>query len=251
MQPRSGRGVAEPRTPWLGSVPRSKRKASPRSATVNVSGAEGAVNSERTLGADIVDLVDVDALRREVQQKYREVAENPTGEYHFHTGRQHALNMGYPHDALEQLPDQACEAFAGVANPFYWGLPKPGERVVDLGSGAGMDSFLAAMAVGSAGDVIGIDMTQEMIERSQQLARQLGLTNIEFRQGYIEDLPIPSGWADVVISNGVINLCPAKLQVYKEIDRVLKPGGRMTIADICVEAPVPSSALKDIDLWTG
>jgi len=207
--------------------------------------------TERTLGADIVDLVDVDALRREVQHKYREVVENPSADFHFHTGRNHALRMGYPSDALDQLSDAACEAFAGVANPFFWGLPQAGERVVDLGSGAGMDSFIAARAVGPGGQVIGIDMTAEMIERAEDLGRGEGLINLEFRQGFIEDLPIESGWADVVISNGVINLCPDKLGVYREIERVLKPGGGMTIADICVEKPVPAGALKDIDLWTG
>lgn len=207
--------------------------------------------SERTLGADIGDLVDVDALRREVQVKYREVAEDPSAEFHFHTGRGHALRMDYPAEVLEQLSDEACESFAGVANPFHWGLPQPGERVVDLGSGAGMDSFIAARAVGPEGRVIGIDMTPEMIELAEQLGRREALTNVEFRHGFIEDLPIESGWADVVISNGVINLCPDKLRVYREIERILRPGGRMTIADICVEKPVPAGALKDIDLWTG
>jgi arsenite methyltransferase len=206
---------------------------------------------ERTLDANIVDLVDVDLLRHEVQEKYREVAEDPAGDYHFHTGRRHALNMGYPKDAVDRLPDEACAAFAGVANPFHWGLPQRGDRVVDLGSGAGMDSFLAAMMVGDEGRVIGIDMTQEMVARSQNLARDLGLTNLDFRIGYIEDLPIEDAWADRVISNGVVNLCPDKLRVYKEIYRALKPGGWMTIADICVERPVPERALKDIDLWTG
>ncbi len=207
--------------------------------------------TERTLGPDIVDLVDVEALRREVQHKYREVAENPSADFHFHTGRNHALRMGYPADALDQLSDAASEAFAGVANPFFWGFPQPGERVVDLGSGAGMDSFIAARAVGPGGQVIGIDMTPEMIERAEDLGRGEGLTNLKFRQGFIEDLPLESDWADVVISNGVINLCPDKLGAYREIERVLKPGGRMTIADICVEKPVPEGALKDIDLWTG
>jgi ubiquinone/menaquinone biosynthesis C-methylase UbiE len=138
-----------------------------------------------------------------------------------------------------------------VANPFYWGIPRPGERVVDLGSGAGMDSFLAGLWVGPEGRVIGVDMTPEMISRSQELARQLGLENVEFREGFIEKLPIEDAWADLVISNGVINLCPDKLGVYREIRRILKPGGRMNLADICVEKPVPESALKDIDLWTG
>jgi len=208
-------------------------------------------NVERTLDQDITDIVDVDALRREVQEKYREVAADPEAEFHFHTGRAHALRMGYPESPLDQLPDEATGAFAGVANPFHWGLPKRGERVVDLGSGAGMDTFLAALAVGAEGRAIGIDMTSEMVDLSSHMATELDLQNVEFREGLIEQLPVESDWADVVISNGVINLCPDKLGVYKEIRRVLKPGGRMTIADICVEKPVPQSALKDIDLWTG
>jgi len=195
--------------------------------------------------------VDIDELRKEVRDKYRAVAADPTAEYHFHTGRAHALKLGYSAEALDRLPEEACEAFAGVANPFYWGLPKPGECVVDLGSGGGMDSFLAASAVGDTGSVIGIDMTEEMVCRAMANARTLDLPNLEFRTGYIEDLPIGSGWADRVISNGVINLCPDKMGVYKEIERVLKPDGVMTIADICVERPVPESALGDIDLWTG
>lgn len=204
-----------------------------------------------SLTADITELVDVDELRREVREKYREVAASPDKEFHFHTGHGHALRMGYPSSPLDQLPLEATEAFAGVANPFYWGLPQPGEKVVDLGSGAGMDSFIAALSVGPEGRVVGIDMTPEMIERSTRVAETLGLTNAEFRRGLIEDIPVGDGWADVVISNGVINLCPDKLRVYREISRVLKPGGRMNIADICVEKPVPQGALKDIDLWTG
>lgn len=209
------------------------------------------MTAQRELGANIVDLVDVDALREEVRKKYREVAASPTSEFHFHTGRAHALRMGYPGSPLDQLPEEATEAFAGVANPFYWGLPREGEKVVDLGSGAGMDSFIAALCVGPTGRVIGVDMTEEMVDRASELARRLELDNVEFRQGLIEKLPIEDGWADVVISNGVINLCPDKLGVYKEVNRVLRPGGRMTIADICVEKPVPQGALKDIDLWTG
>ncbi len=201
--------------------------------------------------ADILELVDLEALRLEVRDKYREVAEYPTAEYHFHTGRAQAIRLGYPSWPLDQLPEEACEAFAGVANPFYWGGPRPGERVVDLGSGAGMDSFLAALWVGPSGRVIGVDMTPAMLERSRAQAANLGLNNVEFREGLIEKAPIDDGWADVVISNGVINLCPDKLGVYREVNRVLKPGGRMAIADICVEKPVPESALKDIDLWTG
>jgi SAM-dependent methyltransferase len=201
--------------------------------------------------ADILELVDLEALRLEVREKYREVAEDPTAGYHFHTGRAQAIRLGYPSSPLDQLPEEACEAFAGVANPFYWGGPRTGERVVDLGSGAGMDTFLAALWVGPTGRVIGVDMTPEMLGRSRDLAAKLGLANVEFREGFIEKVPVDDGWADLVISNGVINLCPDKLGVYREVNRVLKPGGRMTIADICVEKPVPESALKDIDLWTG
>ena len=201
--------------------------------------------------SDILDLVDVARLRSEVQTKYREVAEAPTAEYHFHTGRAHALRMGYPRTPLDQLPDEACEAFAGVANPFHWGTPQPGERVVDLGSGAGMDSLLAALWVGSDGRVIGVDMTAEMLKRSRRLTASLGLANVEFREGVIEDAPVEDGWADVVISNGVINLCPDKVGVSREVARILKPGGRMMVADICIEKPVPQEALRDIDLWTG
>ena len=201
--------------------------------------------------SDIKNVVDVEQLRAEVQTKYREVAEAPTAEYHFHTGRAHALRLGYATSPLDQLPDDACEAFAGMANPFHWGTPQPGERVVDLGSGGGMDSFLAALLVGPQGRVIGVDMTPQMLARSRRLATRLSLDNVEFREGLIEDIPVEDAWADVVISNGVINLCPDKVGVCREVARVLRPGGRMTIADICVEKPVPQEALHDIDLWTG
>ncbi len=201
--------------------------------------------------AGILDLVDIERLRKEVQDKYREVAEAPTASYHFHTGRAHAIRLGYPREILDQLPEEACEAFAGLANPFHWGTPKVGERVVDLGSGAGMDSFFAALCVGQGGKVIGVDMTPDMVARSRRLARQLGFANVEFRAGVIEQTPVEDGWADVVISNGVINLCPDKLGVYREVARVLRPGGRMMVADICVEKPIPEAALRDIDLWTG
>lgn len=201
--------------------------------------------------AEILDLVNVSQLRREVQSKYREVADEPGGAYHFHTGRSHAIRLGYPGSILERLPDEACEAFAGMANPFYWETPQPGERVVDLGSGGGMDSLVAALCVGAEGRVIGVDMTPEMLDRSRRVAGKYGFANVEFRQGYIENAPIEDGWADVVISNGVINLCPDKLGVCREIARMLRPGGRMMIADICIDKPIPASALRDIDLWTG
>ncbi len=201
--------------------------------------------------ADILELVNVDQLRKEVQTKYREVADEPGGAYHFHTGRAHAIRLGYPAGILERLPEEACEAFSGMGNPFYWETPRPGERVVDLGSGGGMDSFVAALHVGDEGRVVGVDMTPEMLDRSRRAAASHGFANVEFRQGYIENAPVEDGWADVVISNGVINLCPDKLGVCREIARMLRPGGRMMIADICIDKPIPQSALSDIDLWTG
>ena len=196
--------------------------------------------------ADILELVDLVELRHQVREKYAEVAAEPNAAYHFHTGRSHAIRLGYPSTPLDQLPDEACEAFAGVGNPFYWGGPKPGEKVVDLGSGAGMDSFLSALWVG--GDESTFHRMKSILD---VMAEKVGLENVEFREGLIEDLPVQDGWADVVISNGVINLCPDKIGVYREIFRVLRPGGRMTIADICLERPVPEEALRDIDLWTG
>lgn len=195
--------------------------------------------------------VDVDALRREIQAKYREVVEHPDSTFHFHTGERAALNAGYRGEWLEGVPTAALASFAGVANPFHWGLPQPGERVVDVGSGAGTDSIVAAHAVGRSGAVVGVDMTPEMLARSREAAAQAGLANLEFREGVAERMPVPDGWADVVISNGVINLVPDKLGAYREIARVLRPGGRIQIADICVQRPVPESALSDIDLWTG
>jgi arsenite methyltransferase len=201
--------------------------------------------------AEVRQFVDVDRLRSGVREKYREVAHDPNAGYHFHTGRAHARRLGYPAWPLDELPESACEAFAGVGNPFHWGGPRPGERVADLGSGAGMDAMLAARWVGEEGFVIGVDMTPAMLERSRSTAERLGLANVEFREGLIERMPIEDGWADLVTSNGVTNLVPDKLGVYREIFRVLRPGGRMAIADICVERPVPESALHDIDLWTG
>ena len=200
---------------------------------------------------DILEIVDATRLRAEVRAKYGEVAEAPHAEYHFHTGRQHALRLGYAPSPLDQLPEEACEAFAGVAHPFHWSTPQPGEHVVDLGSGAGMDSFLAALHVGPEGAVIGVDMTPAMLDRSRRIAAALGFRQVEFREGLIESAPVDDAWADMVISNGVINLCPDKVGTYREIARMLRPGGRMMVADICLEKPVPQEALRDIDLWTG
>lgn len=192
--------------------------------------------------------VDVEQLREEIRRKYVEVLDHPDGEFHFHTGRRAAVNNGYLDEWLEGLPQ---EADAGVANPFHWGLPQTCERVVDVGSGAGVDALIAARAVGPDGFVIGVDMTQEMLERARAVAAAARITNVEFRQGLAERLPVEKGWADLVISNGVINLVPNKLGAYRQIARALRPGGRVQVADICVERPVPESALRDIDLWTG
>lgn len=193
--------------------------------------------------------LDVEKLRQEIQDKYSEVVAKPNSEFHFHTGRVAAEKAGYEAAWLDAVPDEALGSFAGVANPFHWGLPGAGERVVDVGSGAGSDSFIAANAVGPDGSVVGIDMTPAMLDSSR--ASAAGFTNVEFREGVAEEIPVPDAWADVVISNGVINLVPDKVAAYAEISRVLRPGGRVQIADICVELEVPESARRDIDLWTG
>jgi SAM-dependent methyltransferase len=194
--------------------------------------------------------VDAVELREEVKSKYREVAVNPRGSFHFHTGRPLARRLGYDETIVARMPESAIEAFAGVGNPFSQGALRPGERVVDLGSGGGFDCFIAAEQVGTEGQVVGVDMTEEMLQRSRAAATAMGLRNVEFRQGVIEDLPVENCWADVVISNGVINLCADKRRVFKEIMRVLRPGGRLQFADIATGKAVPEAAIRNIDLWT-
>ena len=201
--------------------------------------------------APVADVaVDADALREEVKSKYREVAVDPGGEYHFHTGRYLAARLGYDADVVDALPDAAVESFAGVANPFSLGPLGTGERVVDAGSGGGFDSFIAAGQVGPEGSVVGIDMTEEMLAKSRATADAMGLGHVEFRDGLLEEMPVEDGWADVVISNGVINLCSDKRGVFAEIMRVLRPGGRLQFADIANGRPVPEEAIRNIDLWT-
>src|SRR5437016_1641971 len=194
--------------------------------------------------------VDPIALREEVKIKYRAVAVYPHAGYHFHTGRPLARHLGYDEAVVARMPESAIEAFAGVGNPFSLGRLRPGERVVDLGSGGGFDCFVAAEQVAAEGQVIGVDMTEEMLRRSRAAAESMGLRNVEFRKGVIEDLPVENGWADVVISNGVINLCADKRRVFIEITRVLKPGGRLQFADIATGKTVPEAAIRNIDLWT-
>jgi arsenite methyltransferase len=196
-------------------------------------------------------LVDPEALREQVRGKYREVATDPRGTFHFHTGRPLAARLGYDRAVVDALPDRAVESFAGVGNPFSLRRLQPGEHVVDVGSGAGFDSFIAADQVTTTGLVVGVDMTPEMLTKSRATADVLGRENVEFREGLAEQLPVDDRWADVVISNGVINLCADKKKVLEEIRRVLKPGGRVQFADIANGRPVPPEALRDIDLWTG
>ncbi|MFT5393209.1 MAG: arsenite methyltransferase [Gammaproteobacteria bacterium] len=195
-------------------------------------------------------VVDAAALREEVKEKYREVASDPHGEYHFHTGRALAQRLGYDASIVDIFPDAAVESFAGVGNPFSLRDLEPGERVIDIGSGGGFDCFIAARKIGDEGRVIGVDMTVEMLTKSRNTASSMGLSNVEFREGLLEELPVEDGWADVVISNGVINLCADKERVFSEIFRVLKPGGTLQFADIANGQPVPEAAVANIDLWT-
>ena len=195
-------------------------------------------------------MVDTVILREQVKGKYRDVAVNPHGSFHFHTGRVQAARLAYDEALTASFPDSAVESFVGVANPFAMRTLSEGERVVDLGSGGGFDCFVAARQVGPEGYVVGVDMTREMLEKARNAAVELGLTNVEFREGLIEDLPVEKEWADVVISNGVINLCADKRLVFAEIQRVLRPGGILQFADIANGNPVPESAVRNIDLWT-
>jgi SAM-dependent methyltransferase len=194
--------------------------------------------------------VDAGKLRDEVSKKYRAVALDPHGDYHFHTGRALAARLGYDSAIVDPMPDAAVESFAGVANPFSMGDLSPGDRVVDAGSGAGFDCFVAAHQVGPEGRVVGIDMTQEMLVKSRATARDMSLEHVEFREGLLEDMPVEDGWADTVISNGVFNLCADKRGVFSEVMRVLKPGGYLQFADIANGKAVPEAAIRDIDLWT-
>lgn len=195
--------------------------------------------------------LDLGSLRIAIQDEYELVALEPERGFHFHTGRRLAKLLGYADEWLERIPESSIESFAGTGNPFSLGELRRGEKVVDIGSGAGIDSLIAAGMVAPGGRVVGVDMTPAMIEKARHAASESGLGNIDFRQGYAEALPVDDAWADVVISNGVLNLVLDKPAALKEMQRVLKPGGRLQIGDILVQKAVPESAKNKIDLWTG
>jgi arsenite methyltransferase len=195
--------------------------------------------------------LDLNVLRQAIQEEYNEVASHPHKGFHFHTGRPLARMLEYRDEWLEGIPESCIESFAGTGNPFSLGELSSGERIVDVGCGAGIDSLIAAKKVGPSGWVIGVDMTSSMLKKSRRAAEEAELKNVQFREGYAEALPVDDGWADVVISNGVLNLMPDKAAALEEMNRVLKPGGRLQIGDILVQKAVPESAKRKIDLWTG
>jgi len=195
--------------------------------------------------------LDVETLRQAIQEEYAEVASHPQKGFHFHTGRPLARMLEYLDEWLEGIPESCIESFAGTGNPFSLGELHPGERVVDVGCGAGIDSLIAAKKVAPDGRVIGVDMTPSMLKKARQAAEEAGLESVEFREGYAEALPVEDSWADVIISNGVLNLMPDKDAALHEMSRVLKPGGRLQMGDILVRKAVPESAKRKIDLWTG
>ena len=193
----------------------------------------------------------VDTLRSEVSKEYSVVAKEPEQGFHFHTGRRLVKMLDYKDEWLDGFSEEVIESFAGTGNVFNLGLLKPGEHVVDVGCGAGLDSLIAARMVGQDGQVTGVDMTPDMITKARSNAAETGSTNLKFIDGFSEELPVPTEWADVVISNGAVNLSPDKDTVFKEMFRVLKPDGRLQIADILVEKPVPNNAKNNLDLWAG
>ena len=194
--------------------------------------------------------VDRDRLRKGISDKYTEVALEPEKGFHFHTGRTLAAMLGYPTQDYERLPASTIDSFAGTGNPFSMGELREGEVVLDLGSGAGFDLLQAALKVGPTGRAIGVDMTAAMREKARAGASMLGLTNVDVREGFLEELPVADASIDVVISNGVLNLTPDKEVVMREVYRILKPGGRFQIGDIVVHVDVPQEAKDDVELWS-
>jgi arsenite methyltransferase len=195
--------------------------------------------------------VDVDVLRYEIEKTYTEVSTEPDKDFIFPTGRAWAQELGYPEAELARVPDESAASFAGVANHWQHGRIAAGETVLDLGCGAGTDLLIAAQMAGPAGRAIGIDMTASMLERARASAEAMGLTNVELHESLIESLPLADDSVDVLISNGVIDLVPDKDAVFAEIDRVLRPGGRLQLADVFIRNEVSEDARKRIDLWTG
>jgi arsenite methyltransferase len=195
--------------------------------------------------------VDVDVLRSEIRRTYTDVSTDREQEFIFPTGRAWARELGYPEPELSRVPDATVESFAGVANHWLLGRVEPGEVVLDLGCGAGTDLLIAAQMTGPAGRAIGVDMTAAMLERAAAGAREMGLANVELQESLIETLPLADASVDVVISNGVIDLVPDKEAVFDEIDRVLRPGGRLQLADVVIHEEVSEDARARIDLWTG
>jgi arsenite methyltransferase len=193
--------------------------------------------------------VDVAELRGKVQDMYRQVAREPQGEFHFEMGRALAERLGYAPEDLNHVPAEAIESFAGVGYYFDLAEIHEGETVLDLGSGSGMDSFLAARQVGPTGRVIGVDMTDAQLEKAAHLRDRFGFPWVDFRKGYLEELPVEDASVDAVISNGVINLCPEKERVFREMARVLRPGGRLALADIVTERQLPESVVCNSTLW--
>jgi arsenite methyltransferase len=195
--------------------------------------------------------IDVDVLRDEIRKTYSEVSNEQDREFIFPTGRAWAQELGYPESELANVPDATVESFAGVANHWRLGHIDPGSVVLDLGCGAGTDLLIAAQMTGPTGRVIGVDMTSSMLSRARASAQAMGLEGLELHESLIEALPLEDASVDVVISNGVIDLVPDKDAVFDEIDRVLRPGGRLQIADVVIHHEVSEDARKRIDLWTG
>jgi len=195
--------------------------------------------------------IDAEVLKCEIKKTYARVSEEPAEDFVFPKGRAWALDLGYPAELVARVPESSAASFAGVANPFALGALNPGERVLDVGSGAGTDSLVAAQMVGPAGRVVGIDMTPEMLAKARAGAAEMGAAHVTFLEGEAERLPFPDGSFDVVISNGVIDLIPDKDAVFSEIHRVLAPGGRIQVADVTIQRPVSEEGRRNIDLWTG